>query len=154
MNIKVEHWNGYDIRFVEKNGEWLISVDDVCNAFNIFGTQNRYVYAVMDLIGSDSIIKIKINNKWLYFMDELSIYKLAFTSRTVETEQFKNWSAQILQKIRYKMDFKPYEAFKMFDKDNQDHILHELDGIFFDEQTGKIMKTVTVDGGDVDIVEF
>lgn len=30
--MKTEIWNGYPIRFVEKNGEWWAVLKDVCDA--------------------------------------------------------------------------------------------------------------------------
>ena len=32
--MKIENWNGYDIRFVEHNGEWWAIAKDVAKALN------------------------------------------------------------------------------------------------------------------------
>lgn len=34
-NMKVEHWCGYDIRFVEIDGEWYAILKDICDALNL-----------------------------------------------------------------------------------------------------------------------
>ena len=33
--MKVENWNGYDIRFVEVNGEWWAILKDICDALSL-----------------------------------------------------------------------------------------------------------------------
>lgn len=34
-NMKVENWNGYTIRFVNMNGEWMAVLKDVCDAMGL-----------------------------------------------------------------------------------------------------------------------
>lgn len=31
MDIRVENWCGYDIRFVEQDGEWWAILKDICD---------------------------------------------------------------------------------------------------------------------------
>lgn len=33
--MKVENWNGYDIRFVEHNGEWWAVLADICKPLGL-----------------------------------------------------------------------------------------------------------------------
>ena len=33
--MKTELWNGYSIRFIEKDGEWWAVLKDVCSALNL-----------------------------------------------------------------------------------------------------------------------
>ena len=42
----------------------------------------------------------------------------------------------------------------MTDKDIQDEIDYIIDSIYYDEETGKLMQSVTVAGGDVEQIEF
>lgn len=35
MNTRIENWQGYDIRFVEVNGEWMAILKDVCDALGL-----------------------------------------------------------------------------------------------------------------------
>lgn len=34
-NMRVENWCGYDIRFVEVDGEWMAILKDVCDALGL-----------------------------------------------------------------------------------------------------------------------
>ena len=43
---------------------------------------------------------------------------------------------------------------RMTDEDVQEEIDHFLDDLFYDEETGMLMQSVTVAGGDVDQVPF
>ena len=33
--MRIEEWNGYKIRFVEKDGEWWAVLKDVCDALEL-----------------------------------------------------------------------------------------------------------------------
>ena len=33
--FRVENWCGYDIRFIEINGEWWAILKDICDALNL-----------------------------------------------------------------------------------------------------------------------
>ena len=35
MKTRIETWNGYNIRFVEYNGEWWAVLKDICNALGL-----------------------------------------------------------------------------------------------------------------------
>ena len=59
-----------------------------------------------------------------------------------------------MQKLRRKIGLEQYEVMRMTDKDIQDEIDYILDSIDYDEETGKLMQSVTVAGGDVEQIEF
>ena len=54
MNIRIENWQGYEIRFVEQDGEWLAILKDVCAAL---GLQS---FKVSQRLGKDVTTKIAI----------------------------------------------------------------------------------------------
>lgn len=43
--MKIENWCGYDIRFIEINGEWWAILKDICDALNLKTFESR-VYSV------------------------------------------------------------------------------------------------------------
>ena len=43
--MKVENWCGYDIRFVEINGEWWAILKDICDALKL---QSKHVAERLD----------------------------------------------------------------------------------------------------------
>lgn len=164
MNVKVENWQGYDIRFVEYGGEWLAILKDVCAALGL------QAFKVSQRLDKDMITKVAIDvsdmpskyvrsrgeNKTRYYtaVNEEGIYETLYASRKAEAKQFRRWSVTVLKRLRNHIGLQPYEAFRMTEKDIQDDIDHFLDDLFYDQETGKWMMSVTVQGGDVEQVEF
>ena len=182
--MRVENWNGYDIRFVEKDGEWYAILKDICDALGLRSSD------VSQRLDSDMMIKIKVDRKstvananiedeedddqYYYRFDtdsnvvnsrgaktfhmiavnEMGIYEALYASRKLEARKFRKWSASVMQKLRRKIGLEQYEVMRMTDKDIQDEIDYILDSIYYDEETGKLMQSVTVSGGDVEQIEF
>ena len=182
--MRVENWNGYDIRFVEKDGEWYAILKDICDALGLRSSD------VSQRLDSDMMIKIKVDRKstvananiedeedddqYYYRFDtdsnvvnsrgaktfhmiavnEMGIYEALYASRKLEARKFRKWSASVMQKLRRKIGLEQYEVMRMTDKDIQDEIDYILDSIYYDEETGKLMQSVTVTGGDVEQIEF
>ena len=87
-------------------------------------------------------------------VNEIGIYEALFASRRLEARKFRRWSATVMQKLRTQVGLEQYEAMRMTAPEIQDDIDHILDTLFYDEETGKLMQSVTVQGGDVEQVEF
>lgn len=64
------------------------------------------------------------------------------------------WAGNILQKLRRNVGLEGYEVMRMTEPEIQDEIDDILDTLFYDENTGKLMQSVTVQGGDVEQVPF
>ena len=91
---------------------------------------------------------------WMLAVNELGIYEALFASRRLEARKFRRWSAGIMQKLRNRVGLEQYEAMRMTDPDIQEDIDHILDTLFYDPETGKLMQSITVQGGDVEQVVF
>ena len=87
-------------------------------------------------------------------VNELGIYEALFASRRLEARKFRRWSATVMQRLRANVGLEQYEVMRMTDTDIQEDIDHILDTLFYDETTGKLMQSVTVQGGDVEQVVF
>ena len=59
-----------------------------------------------------------------------------------------------MKKLRAKVGLEQYEVMKMTDPEIQDNIDNILDTLFWDEETGRLMQSVTVQGGDVEQIPF
>ena len=59
-----------------------------------------------------------------------------------------------MQKLRNRVGLEQYEVMRMTNPDIQEDIDHILDTLFYDPETGKLMQSVTVAGGDVEQVVF
>ena len=162
--MRTENWCGYDIRFVEVNGEWYAILKDICDALRLRSKdisqrldpdmmERVCVYTSED--GSNGIRSRGENKtRWMLAVNELGIYEALFASRRLEARKFRRWSATVLQKLRNQVGLEQYEVMRMTDADIQEDIDHILDTLFYDEETGKLMQSVTVAGGDVEQVEF
>ena len=162
--MKTESWCGHDIRFVEVNGEWLAILKDICDALNLRSKDisQRLDPDMMERVcvevSEDGLndIRSRGENKtrWMIAVNEVGIYEALFASRRLEARKFRRWSATVLQKLRKQAGLEQYEVMRMTEPEIQEDIDHILDTLFYDEETGKLMQSVTVQGEDVEQIEF
>lgn len=148
MDMRIEKWAGHNIRFVDVNGEWYAILKDVCDALDL------RVDGVTPRLAKDMLTEIKVNSFKMIAVNEVGVYELLFASRKPEAVQLRRWTATVLKRLRTHVGIQGYEVMRMTEKEIQDDIDHFLDTIFYDEETGKLMMSVTVAGGDVDQIEF
>jgi prophage antirepressor-like protein len=161
--MRFEKWCGHDIRFVEHNGEWWAILKDICDALDLRtdNTSNR--------LESDMVTKIRIDISEPYdagvtsrarktqdmlVVNELGIYEALFRSNRPEALKFRRWTASVMQKLRRRVGLEAYEAMRMTEPEIQEDVDFILDTLFWDEKTKKVMQSITVQGGDVEQVEF
>lgn len=162
--IRTESWCGYDIRFVDVNGEWYAVLKDVCDAL---GLKSKYVSQRLDpsmmervLIDTSEDVSNDLRSRgenktrWMLAVNEIGIYEALFASRRLEARKFRRWTSEVMQKLRSRVGLKGYEVMRMTEPEVQEDIDHILDRLFYDEETGMLMESVTVAGGDVEQVPF
>lgn len=166
--MRVENWCGYDIRFVEINGEWWAILKDICDALRLrtAAIAQRLDPSMLERVRVD---RAEVTSNDVTFssrrngvrktqdmlaVNEIGIYEALFASRRLEARKFRMWAATVLQKLRMRVGLEGYEVMKMTDPDIQEDIDHILDNLFYDEETGILMESVTVQGGDVEQVPF
>lgn len=182
--IRIENWCGYDIRFVELNGEWWAILKDICDALNLrtFKIAQRLEPCMLERVKVDvsdipsrdvryehqpvkSVDKNMIGKdigrrpgdnktRWMLAVNELGIYEALFASRRLEARKFRTWAGTVMQKLRSKVGLQQYEVMRMTETDIQDEIDHLLDSIYWDEERKCVMQSVTVQGGDVEQIPF
>ena len=157
--MRTENWEGYNIRFIEKNGEWWAILKDICDALRL------QVGKVSQRLDPDMMERVKIEVEvpskhvdsqgfWMLAVNEIGIYEALYASRRLEARKFRRWSGSVMQKLRKTVGLEGYEVMRMTEPDIQDSIDCILDTLFYDEETGKLMQSVTVHGGDVEQVPF
>lgn len=146
--MRTENWCGFDIRFVEESGEWWAILKDVCDALDL--TESW----MTSCLEPNMLMRIKLEGEYRYVVNEEGIYQMIFESRTVESRKFRRWSFGVMKRLRRNIGLQPYEAMRMLDKDIQEDIDNILDTLYYDEETGVLMQSVTVAGGDVDQIPF
>lgn len=182
--MRIENWCGHDIRFIEINGEWMAILKDICDALNLRTDKiasrlepsmlervkvevsdhpskvDRYEHKpVKDIdakvIGKD-IGRHPGENKtrWMLAVNELGIYEALFASRKLEARKFRLWAGTVMKKLRSSVGLEGYEVMRMTEPDIQADIDHILDTLYWDEETKTVMRSITVQGGDVEQVPF
>ena len=161
--MRTENWCGHDIRFVEVNGEWYAILKDICDALDLRTDK------VASRLDPDMLERVRVDvcdhlsrevrsrarkTQDMLAVNEIGIYEALFASRRLEARKFRRWSATVLQKLRNQVGLEQYEVMRMTDADIQEDIDHILDTLFYDEENGKLMQSITVQGGDVEQVEF
>lgn len=162
--MRVENWCGYDIRFVEIDGEWWAILKDICDALGLktFKVSQRLDPSMMTRVKVEvSNIPSKVvrsrgenESRWMLAVNELGIYEALFASRRLEARKFRMWSASVMKKLRSYVGLEGYEVMRMTDKDIQDAVDDILDTLFWDDEKKMLMQSVTVEGGDADQIPF
>lgn len=159
--MKIENWCGYNIRFIEQDGEWWAILKDICDALKL------KTWHVSERLDPDMLIKVKVcdlgsndvrsrarKTQTMLAVNEIGIYEALYASKRLEARKFRRWSAEVMKKLRTNVGLEGYEVMKMTEPDIQEKIDNILDTIFYDPDTGVLMQSVTTIGGDVDQVVF
>lgn len=162
--MRIERWCGHRIRFVEIDGEWWAVLKDICDALRLRTDavsqrlnpdmlQRARIYKTSDTV-SNGVTSRARKSQDMLVVNEFGIYEALFASRKLEARKFRQWSATVIQKLRKHVGLEGYEVMKMTQKSVQDQVDWLLDSIYVDIETGKIMQSITVQGGDVEQVPF
>ena len=162
--IRIENWCGNDIRFVEINCEWYAILKDICDALNLRTKDisqrlhpdmlERVLVEVSEDGSNDVRSRGENKTRWMLAVNELGIYGALFASRKLEARKFRMWAGTVMQKLRKNVGLEGYEVMRMTEPDIQKEIDWILDSLYWDEEKGCVMRSVTVAGGDTDQVPF
>ena len=163
-NMRTENWCGYEIRFIEIDGEWWAILKDICDALDLktFKIAQRLN---PDMLTRVAVVVSNIPSKYnrsrgenitrsMLAVNELGIYEALFASRRLEARKFRIWAGTVMQKLRKNVGLQQYEVMRMTEPEIQDDIDHILDTLFWDEEKQCVMQSITVQGGDTDQVPF
>ena len=103
--------------------------------------------------GSNDVVNSK-NTFWMLAVNELGIYEALFASRKLEARKFRMWAGTVMQKLRKNVGLEGYEVMRMTEPEIQKEIDWILDSLYWDEEKGCVMRSITVAGGDTDQVPF
>ena len=162
--IRIENWCGNDIRFVEINCEWYAILKDICDALNLRTKDisqrlhpdmlERVLVEVSEDGSNDARSRGENKTRWMLAVNELGIYEALFASRKLEARKFRMWAGTVMQKLRKNVGLEGYEVMRMTDPEIQKEIDWILDSLYWDEEKGCVMQSITVAGGDTDQVPF
>ena len=125
-NVRIENWNGHEIRFVEKElGDWWAVLADITKALSLTskGVKQRLDdevvsnYPIVDAIGRRQQTTI---------VNEYGIYDAVFESRKKEAKEFKRWVYEMLKSLRQASGLEGFQIFRMLDKEHQREMMAKL----------------------------
>lgn len=129
--MKVENWNGHNIRFVWKDGDWWGVAKDVCDALGYENSRK----ALADHVEKEdkNIVTIRYGiqgNPNMTVISEFGIYDLVFNSHMPEAKSFKRWVYAVIKSLRQASGLEGFEIFRMLDKEHQKEAMRRLqDGL-------------------------
>ena len=123
--MKIEYWNGYQIRFIEINGEWFAVLKDVCDALNL---KTKYIVERLEdeVVSTDHVPDSLGRIQEMLVVNEYGIYDAIFSSKKPEAKDFKRWVYGMLKDLRESTGLKGFEVFRMLDKEHQKEMMREL----------------------------
>ena len=123
--MKIERWNGYDIRFVEHNGEWWAVLADIAKTLSL-RTDKVKSRLEDDHLSKVTIIDSMGRNQEALIVNEFGIYEAIFSSRKPEAKSFKLWVYETIKQLRQATGLEGFEIFRMLDKEHQKEAMARL----------------------------
>lgn len=114
--MRIEIWNGYPIRFVDRNGEWWAVAKDVAKALGYPETNAMAKRLEKKDLMSDKLSGMNMKS---ILMNEFGIYDAVFNSHKPEAKEFKRWVYEMLRTLRQSTGLEGFQIFRMLDKDHQ-----------------------------------
>lgn len=124
--MKTEYWNGYPIRFIEKDEEWWAVAVDVTRALDVGNTTMALKRINEEDKALISIEGISKGNDMTNILSEFGIYDLVFTSHKPEAKNFKRWVFTVLRALRQSSGLEGFQIFRMLDKEHQKEMMGKL----------------------------
>lgn len=124
--MKIETWNGHNIRFLEVNGEWWAVGKDVTEALGLKQTTRALNGLNKDGVTISKVIDNMGRTQIVNLINEINIYNLVFKSRKPEAEVFKQWIYEVIKELRQRNGLEGYQVFRMLDKQHQKEAMKRL----------------------------
>lgn len=124
-NLKIENWNDYSIRFVEKDGEWWAVAKDVALALAYSDTKTMTRKVNAKFKGEYPIPTLGGTQK-MVVLSEQGLYKVIMRSNKKEAEVFQEWVYEILKQLRQASGLEGFQIFRMLDKEHQKETMAKL----------------------------
>lgn len=141
--MKVENWNGHNIRFVEHSGEWWAVLSDVAEVLNLRTDK------VASRLEDDNLSKVVTadsigRNQEMLIVNEFGIYEAVFESRKPEAKRFKRWVFNVIKTLRETSGLEGFQIFRMMDKEHQKGAMQRLRNSLFEPKRVDFIKANTI----------
>ncbi|HIX35593.1 MAG TPA: phage repressor protein [Candidatus Limosilactobacillus merdigallinarum] len=149
MELRVENWNGHDIRFIGDGDNWKAVGYDVATALG-YREPRHAIQAHVDekdrqLINLSSVLNqagtvtdsstvkrrttLRGGSPVMLVISEFGIYSLVFSSHMDQAKQFQRWTYGVIRQLRLSAGLEGYQAFKMLDRRMQQQSMARLEAI-------------------------
>ena len=130
-NGKIENWNGHEIRFVEKGGEWWAVAKDVAEALGFRDAQRATRVLDEKYKGTHKVSitseKAKApQTQEMIILNEKGLYRLIMRSNKKEAESFQDWVFDVIKTLRQSTGLEGFQIFRMLDKEHQKEAMKQL----------------------------
>ncbi|SFM11530.1 BRO-N domain-containing protein [Pelosinus propionicus] len=127
---RIENWNGFNIRFIEKEiGDWWAVANDIAHALGYrdsFNMTRILEHSEKDTLNVSTLGGVQT----MAIVSEIGIYDAVFNSRKSEAKNFKRWVYEIIKNIRTASGLEGFQIFTMLDKTHQREAMTKLrDGL-------------------------
>jgi prophage antirepressor-like protein len=162
------------VRFTKIGEEWWAVLKDICDSL---GLQVKHVsqridpefllkrsIRVSDTVSTDLRSRGDNETRRMTLVNEYGIYQCISGSRKLEARKFNKWWPQVLGQLRKGIGLQGYQALELMNEEVQEHITKQIEktlqyydyfsDVYYDENTGKLMMSKTVAGGDVEQVPY
>jgi prophage antirepressor-like protein len=140
--MKIELWNGHEIRFVEKNGEWWAVARDVCDALGYANARDALAQHCKGV--AKCYIPTEGGKQRVNIISEKDVYRLIFNSKMPEAEAFQDWVCDIIKELRASLGLTEHEAFRLMDKEHQKEAMRRLNERLHDPVKVDYIKANTI----------
>ena len=131
--MKIEKWLDYQIRFVEKNGEWWAVLKDVTDALGLRTDavktrleKDMVSNHIVDVTPFETASHKARNTQEMIVVNEFGIYETIFSSRKPEAKEFKQWVFKVIRELRKESGLDGFQVFRLLDKEHQKEMMKNL----------------------------
>lgn len=124
--MKIENWNGHEIRFVSVNDEWWAVAKDVAESLGLKQVTRAIHSLPKDGVTTSKVIDSLGRTQDVNIINEKNIYRMAFKSRKKEAEAFQDWIFDIIKELRQSTGLEGFQVFRMLDKEHQKSAMQNL----------------------------
>lgn len=145
----VEHYEGKEVRFIEKDGTYWAVAKDVASILGFRDTFNATKYLpnhVCNTIKGRVTSNKKYSRKYHNYtvISEKGIYRLIMRSNKPEAAAFQDWVCDVLVELRKSMHLTPTQAFQLMDKQHQKKAMEVLQTELESTSTVSYIKANTI----------
>lgn len=112
--MKVENWNGHNIRFVEHEGEWWAVAKDVADALG-YRDANTALRKMSDKYKGTLKVRTLGGEQTMLGLNEKGMYRLIMRSNKPEAEEFQDWVYETLKNLREASGYEGFQIWRFVD---------------------------------------